>query len=319
MGSAAAGYGICKREKTFMGAWLTGLRDTTWGPLALSLGLRVVGALLIFLVGLRVAKWIAGLAEHGLARADVEPTAVLFLRKVAYVILLVVLLLAVLQVIGVPMTSMFAVLGAAGLAIGLALKDSLSNIASGVMLVTLKPFRVGDIVTVGGETGKVEAVSIFQTLLRGADNQTIVLPNSLITTDSIINLTPDTQRRIELVVGIGYGDDIELARGVALEVMRTDARVLREPAPDVLVYGLADFSVQLGIRCHVANADYFVTKCELTERIKLAFDRAGVSIPFPQRDVHMYQHVVPAAAGAQAPRPEVGVDDPRHQPRSDPE
>jgi len=300
--------------------WLGNLDGIEWQTLAISVGLKVAGGLLIFVIGLRVARWVSGLAERGLARAQVEPTAVLFLRKVAYVILLVVLVLAVLQVFGVPMTSMIAVLGAAGLAIGLALKDSLSNIASGVMLVTLKPFRVGDIVTINGETGRVETVSIFQTQLRGPDNQTIVLPNSLITTDSIINLTPGLMRRIELVIGIGYGDDIETARGVALGIMRADPRVLEEPAPDVLVYALADFSVNLGIRCHVANADHFVTKCELTERIKLGFDAAGISIPFPQRDVHMYQHAVHASGGTSSTRqPEVGADDARHRPRRDPE
>lgn len=267
-----------------------------WTALALSIGLRIAGALLVFLIGLRIAKWISGLAERGLTRAQVEPTAVMFLRKVAYVLLLVVLVLAVLQVVGVPMTSMIAVLGAAGLAIGLALKDSLSNIASGVMLVTLKPFRVGDIVTVGGETGKVESVSIFQTCLRGADNQVIVLPNSLVTTDSIINLTPDTMRRVELTIGIGYTDDIELARTEALKIVHADERVLAEPPPDVVVYGLGDNSVDLGIRCHVANADWFATKVSLTERIKLAFDAAGISIPYPQRDVHMYHHAVAAEA-----------------------
>jgi small conductance mechanosensitive channel len=295
--------------------WLSNFNGIDWQTMAISLGLKLAGGLLIFFIGLRIAKWISGLAEKGLTRAQVEPTAVLFLRKVAYVILLVVLILAVLQVFGVPMTSMIAVLGAAGLAIGLALKDSLSNIASGVMLVTLKPFRVGDIVTINSQTGKVETVSIFQTQLRGADNQTIVLPNSLITTDSIINLTPDTMRRIELVIGIGYGDDIETARGVVLGVMLADSRVLREPAPDVLVYALADFSVQLGIRCHVANADFFVTKCELTERIKLAFDEARISIPFPQRDVHMYQH----SSASAAPGTEISVDNARHKPHSDPE
>lgn len=266
--------------------------------MAMAIGWKIAGALLIFLIGLRVAKWIAGIAERTLARAEVEPTAVMFLRKVAYVILLVVLILAVLQVIGVPMTSMIAVLGAAGLAIGLALKDSLSNIASGVMLVTLKPFRVGNVVNIAGETGKVEAVSIFQTRIRGADNQTIVLPNSLITGDSIINLTPDTMRRIELVIGIGYGDDIDAARTIAMDIMQADARVLSDPEPTVLVYELGDSSVDLGIRCHVGNDDWFVTKCEITERVKKAFDRDGISIPFPQRDVHMYHHTSDGAVGA---------------------
>ena len=315
-----------------MQAWWNSAQEAGWTAMAASIGLRVLGALVLFAIGLRIAKWIAGIAERALTRADVEPTAVLFLRKVAYIALLVVLVLAALQVVGVPMTSMIAVLGAAGLAIGLALKDSLSNIASGVMLVSLKPFRVGHIVTIAGETGKVESVSIFQTVLRGADNQTIVLPNSLITTDSIINLTPDVMRRIELVIGIAYNDDIDAARGVALKVMQADERVLSEPAPDVLVYALADNSVNLGIRCHVANADFFITKCELNEQIKKAFDEIGVSIPFPQRDVHMYHHVAAGAAAAGQYRlvsdtsvqaasdaPQVGVDDPAHQPKADPQ
>ncbi|GAB3734273.1 mechanosensitive ion channel [Luteimonas pelagia] len=311
--------------------WLASLEGIDWKALGVAWGGKLLGALLLLLVGLRVAKWIAAVAERGLTRAEVEPIAVQFLRKVAYIALLVVLLLAVLQVVGVPMTSMIAVLGAAGLAVGLALKDSLSNIASGVMLVSLKPFRVGDIVTIAGETGKVESVSIFQTRLRGADNQTIVLPNSLITSDSIINLTPDVMRRINLVVGIGYGSDIDAARGIALEIMKADGRVLAEPPPDVLVYELADNSVNLGIRCHTANDDWFVTKCELTERIKKAFDKGGIAIPFPQRDVHMYHHVADDAAGefelvpanTGGPRRvgarRIGTESSKHRPQSDPE
>jgi small conductance mechanosensitive channel len=287
------------------------LEGIDWSALLMSWGLKLVGALLIFLIGLRIAKWISNVAERGLTRAKVEPTAVQFLRKVAYVVLLVLLILTALAVIGVPMTSAFAVLGAAGLAIGLALKDSLSNIASGVMLVTLKPFRVGDLVTINGETGTVESISIFQTRLRGADNQTIVLPNSLITSDSIINLTPDVKRRVELVIGIGYNDSIDTARQVALELMHSDERVLDDPAPDVLVYGLAANSVDLGIRCHTRNDDNFAVKCDLRERIKKGFDAAGVSMPYPQRDVHVYHHdasgnpVNPPALGApQAQLPE---------------
>ncbi|WP_242107519.1 mechanosensitive ion channel family protein [Luteimonas aquatica] len=305
-----------------MDSWIKTLQGSEWGAIALTWGLRLLAALLLLLIGLRVAKWVAALVERALTRAQLESTAVQFLRKAVYVILAVVLGLAALQTIGVPMTSMLAVLGAAGLAIGLALKDSLSNIASGVMLVTLKPFRVGNIVTIAGETGQVEAVSIFQTTLRGADNQTIVLPNSLITSDSIINLTPDVMRRIELVVGIGYQDDIGVARAAALREMQDDRRILAKPAPNVLVYALADNSVNLGIRCHVGNDDYFVTKCELTERIKQAFDRLGISIPFPQRDVHVYHH---ASEGEPALQPAAGglaparLEDRRHEPSGDPE
>lgn len=270
--------------------WLDTLEGIDWKTFAIGWGLKVLAALVILAIGLRLAKWATAIAERGLTRAQVEPTAVQFLRKVAYVALLVLLALTVLSVFEVPMTSAFAVLGAAGLAIGLALKDSLSNIASGVMLVTLKPFRVGDIVTINNATGKVEEISIFQTRLRGADNQTIVLPNSLVTNDSIINLTPGTMRRIELIIGIAYNADIDLARATALAVIHADPRVLAEPAPDVLVYGLADNSVNLGVRCHTSNADFFIAKCEITERIKKAFDAAGIGIPFPQRDVHIYHH-----------------------------
>ena len=279
-----------------MKEWLAAPEHAQWIELATSIGLRLLGALIVLAIGMRLVKLVADGIGRILGRTQMERTAALFLARVAQVALQIVLLLAVVQLLGVPMTSMLAVLGAAGLAIGLALKDSLSNIASGFMLVALRPFKVGDVVTINGVTGKVELINIFQTRLRGADNQTVTLPNSLITTDSIVNLTPDTMRRIELVVGIGYGDDIDLARATVMEIMQSDPRVLAEPAPDVLVYELAESSVNLGIRCHVANADYFATRCELTERIKKAFDRVGVSIPFPQRDTHVYTHVVPATA-----------------------
>lgn len=279
-----------------MAAWLDRLEGVPWQALAMTWGVRIVAALLILLVGLSVVRWISRIAERGLAQADVEPTVVQFLRKLAYVVLLVLLLFTVLGVVGVPMTSMIAVLGAAGLAIGLALKDSLANIASGVMLVTLKPFKVGDIVNISNEAGVVESVSIFQTCLRGADNQVIVLPNSLITSASIINLTPDTTRRVELVIGIGYGDDIGVARETVLAIMRDDPRILADPAPDVVVYELAEGRVNLGVRCRVRNADHFAVKCDLNERIKAAFDRAGIRFPFPQRDVHLYPAAGPGHA-----------------------
>lgn len=303
----------------------------SWTALALHWSLKLLLAMVVLVIGIRIAKWLADVVRRAMTRAHVEPTATIFLGKVFYVILLVTLVLAILQgVFDVAPTSLIAVLGAAGLAIGLALKDSLSNVASGVMLVSLKPFRVGDVVTIAGETGKVESISIFQTRLRGADNQTIVLPNSLITTDSIINLTPDTMRRIELVIGIDYKDDIDIARAAALEVMHADQRVLAAPPPDVLVYALGDNSVDLGIRCHVGNADYFVTKCEITERIKKAFDQVGVSIPFPQRDVRMYHHVVDqntagdpryklVAQASAAEADSTSLDDADHKPSPDPE
>ncbi|MFC3816317.1 mechanosensitive ion channel family protein [Lysobacter sp. GCM10012299] len=267
-------------------------RADDWTDVAVEWGVRLGAALLALYIGIQVSKWLARAVSRALTRAHVEPTAQQFLSRVTYVLILMVFVLAILQIcLKVEPTSLFALLGAAGLAIGLAMKDSLSNVASGVMLVTLKPFRVGDIVDIGGKSGRVESVSIFQTKLRGADNQTIVLPNSLITTAPIINLTPDTVRRIELIIGIGYNDSIEAARAAVLAIMHADKRIHAEPAPDVVVYELADSAVKLGIRCHVSNTDHFSTKCDLNERIKAAFDRDGISIPYPQRDVRMYHHV----------------------------
>lgn len=267
--------------------WLRAPENAYWVDLGIAVGGRLLGALILLLIGLRLAKMLGRWIGVRLKNSHLEATAAMFLGKVVLVIMQVILLLAVVQVLGVPVTSMFAVLGAAGLAIGLAMKDSLSNIASGIMLVTLRPFHVNDLVTINGVTGKVEMVSIFQTRLRGPDNQVITLPNSLITNDSIINLTPDTMRRVELVIGIGYGDDIDQARAIAMGIMQADTRVLKDPQPTVFVYELAESSVNLGIRCHVGNADYFATKCELTEAIKKRFDSDGVSIPFPQRDLHI--------------------------------
>jgi len=282
--------------------WFSAARQAGWEALAIAVGIRVGLALVGLWIGLRLSKWLTNVASRGLLRADIEATAVDFLRRVIYIALVVMVLLTILQsCFGVNPTAFMALLGAAGLAIGLALKDSLSNVASGVMLITLKPFRVGDIVTLNGQTGKCESVSIFQTRLRGADNQTIVLPNSTITNSEIINLTPDVRRRVELVIGIGYNDDIDKAKSL-ITALFDDERILKDPAPDVVVYSLGDNSVNLGVRVHVANNDWFGVKCDLTERIKKSFDANGVSIPFPQRDVHVYHHLsadgqaIPAAA-----------------------
>ena len=265
---------------------------------AMDVGIKIGGALLVFYIGHHVAKWIVRAAGRGLTRAHVEATSLQFISRVIYIALVIVLLLAILQgFFGIAPTSFIAILGAAGLAIGLALKDSLSNVASGVMLVTLKPFRVGDVVQIGGSSGTVENVSIFQTKLRGADNQTIVLPNNLITTAPIVNLTPDTRRRIELVIGIGYEDDIDTARAAIMQIMTADKRIMEQPAPDVVVYELADIAVRLGVRCHVSNADHFKTKCDLNERIKKAFDRAGISIQQAQRDIRAQRRITEAAKG----------------------
>lgn len=268
----------------------TELTKIDWEGLLTTWGVKLGAALAVLLVGLWIARWLANLLPRAMGRAGADVMLSSFLRNVAYALGAVVVVIAALGTLGVQTASLLAVIGAAGLAIGLALKDSLSNIASGVMLVSLRPFRVGDVVTIAGQTGTVQTVRIFQTVLSGPDKQTFTIPNNLITSSPIVNLTAQPLRRIELVIGIGYGDDIQAARDAALEVMHADERVLAEPAPDVLVYELATSSVNLGIRCFVRPPDWFATKTALNERIKLAFDHSGISIPYPQQDMHLFLH-----------------------------
>lgn len=266
------------------------LHNLDWQRLIETYGMPLLSALVVLLVGLWLSKRLANLLPKATARVGIDPMLGNFLRNVVYVVCLVLVLLSAAMTIGLQITPLLAVLGTAGLAVGLALKDSLSNIAAGVMLVTLRPFRVGDTVTVAGQTGTVREVRIFQTALEGGDKQVVTIPNNLITAAAIINLTAQPTRRVELVIGIGYGDDIRLARQVALEAMQADARVLKDPAADVVVYELGDNAVNLGIRCFVKTPDWFAVKSSLLEQIKHGFDSAGVSIPYPQQDMHLYLH-----------------------------
>lgn len=267
--------------------WLRQQENLHWIELGISFGLRLLIALLVLLVGLRVVRFLGRWITKRLQQSRLESTTALFLGRIALAAMQVVVWLTVVQMLGVPLASMVAVLGAAGLAIGLALKDSLSNIASGVMLVTLKPFSVGDSVTINGMNGTVEMVNVFHTRLRGGDNQLITVPNSLITTDSIINHTPDTMRRIELILRVGYREDVETVRAVLLEAVRNDPRILIEPEPTVLVYELTEHGVHLGLRCYVGNKAFTDARCALNERIKLAFDERGIRMAVPKQDVQI--------------------------------
>jgi small-conductance mechanosensitive channel len=213
-----------------------------------------------------------------------------FLGNIIKVVGLVVVFVAVLDAVGVPTTSLLAVLGAAGLAVGLALKDSLSNIAAGVMLIVLRPFRAGDAVEAAGQQGVVERVGIFQTVLRAYQNHDIVLPNSEITTSPIINFTARGQRRIDLEIGIGYGDDVRKAREALLALARGHDKVLDDPAPEVLVTGLGESSVDLVLRAWTNTPDYIATGSDLKEAVHRNFGEIGITIPFPQRDLHIYHH-----------------------------
>jgi small conductance mechanosensitive channel len=191
--------------------------------------------------------------------------------------------------LNVPTASFVAVIGAAGLAVGFAMQGSLGNFASGVMLILFRPFRVGDYVEAGGTSGSVEEIQVFATTLKTPDNKKIVVPNAAITAANIVNYSAKPVRRVDMVFGIGYGDDIAKAKQIISDILAKDDRVLRDPEPTIAVCELADSSVNLAVRPWVNTPDYWGVLFDVTEAVKLEFDKQGVSIPFPQQDVHMHQ------------------------------
>ncbi len=247
-------------------------------------------AALILLAGLWLARSLSRMLERALARGGVESTLAKFLRNVSYAGMVIVVVIASLQKLGVPTTSVLAVLGAAGLAVGLALKDSLSNIASGVMLIMLRPFREGDAVQAAGLEGVVEEIRIFQTRLRTYDNRAIILPNSSITGAPIINFTAKPQRRIDILVGVGYDDDLKRAREILLKIAQDHPQVLAEPAPFVQVSKLGESSVDLTLYAWTQTRDYGDTRSQLLEAVRTDIIGNGLNIPYPQRDLHVYHH-----------------------------
>lgn len=247
-------------------------------------------ALAILLIGIWLAKWVSRVIGRLNARAKMDSTLNGFLCNVAYALMLAVIFIAVLDEIGVPINSALAILGTAGLTIGLALKDSLSNIASGVMLVALRPFRGGDTIQAAGHEGMVEEVRIFQTRLRTADNRLIILPNSSITTAPIINFTAKPRRRIDITVGIGYNDDLKRAHEILLALADENPLVLKDPAPLVQVASLGESSVNLVLYAWAKTSDFGNVKSELIAAVRNQIMGNGMSIPYPQRDLHVYHH-----------------------------
>jgi len=263
---------------------------------------NALGALALLLVGLWLSRRVVRLLDRGLARVEMDAILRGFLRNLAYAVSVVVVIIAALDFAGVPTTSLLAVVGAVGLGIGLAVKDSLSNIASGVMLIVLRPFRAGDVVQVGGHEGTVDSVRIFQTHLHTNDNRTIILPNSQITANAIVNHSLRGGRRLELATAIGYDDDLGAARAALLEVARSNPRVRREPAPDVIVAELTDAKVVLQLRAWVAADDLPAARAELQEAAWQAFVVRGLRAPAPQRQVHVHHHGAVDAGYEVAPR-----------------
>lgn len=256
-----------------------------------SWGLSVIGALAILAVGWALSKWAEKMTRSALSRTSrIDVTLTGFLSSLAKYLVLVFTVIAVLNQFGVQTASLIAVLGAAGLAVGLAMQGTLSNIAAGVMLLIFRPFKVGDYVEVSGQSGTVDSVNLFVTELATPDNVQIIVPNSNIWGQSVVNYSYHSTRRLDLVVGVGYGDDIDLAIRVVKEVLAAEERALKDPEPMVIVGNLGASSVDLTIRVWVNADDYWPLKFDLTKRLKQTFDAKGIGIPFPQMDVHLHQH-----------------------------
>ncbi|MCC9605459.1 mechanosensitive ion channel [Blastopirellula sp. JC732] len=251
--------------------------------------LRIVTAILIFVVGRWISIWASGFLRRLMERGKVDQTLALFLSNIAYGFFLTLVIVATLNRLGIDTTSVAAVLAAAGLAVGLALQNSLSNFAAGVMIIFFRPFSAGDFIEAGGTSGIVEAVQIFHTQLKTPDNKMIIVPNSNITSANIINYSTNATRRFDLTIGCGYDDDLRAVKQFLIDLLNSDERVLKDPASEVRVTALADSSVNFVVRGWVKKEDFWAVTCDLTEQIKLGFDERGFSIPYPQSDVHVHQ------------------------------
>lgn len=252
-------------------------------------GLQIIAAAIILVVGLWLAKKIKALFVKALQKREVDATLVGFLSSSLYGALVVFVVIAAIGKLGVQTTSFVAVIGAAGLAVGLALQGSLSNFASGVLLILFKPFQAGNFIKAGGEMGTVVEVNILTTELKTPDNIKIIMPNSQVMGGPITNFSAHPTRRVDMTIGVSYSDDLNKAKRLIEELIEADQRILKEPAPQVAVANLGDSSVDFVVRPWVNADDFWAVKFDFTKAIKEKFDEAGVSIPFPQRDVHLFQ------------------------------
>jgi len=260
----------------------------TLTAIVLPWAIKIVFALAIFIVGRMLAKSITSLVRKVMQKSNMDEALVKFLGGIIYTVLLVAVILAAIDTLGVNVTSLLAILGAAGLAVGLALKDSLSNFAAGVMIMIFRPFKIGDFVTTGGVSGVVDEIGLFCVLMHTGDNQRIIIPNSAVYGNTITNTSALPTRRIDLVIGISYDDNIGTAKQIIEGIIGADERILADPAPVIAVSELADSSVNLVVRPWVSTADYWAVRFHLLETIKVKLEEGGISIPFPQRDVHIY-------------------------------
>lgn len=259
--------------------------------------LNLAAAIVIYIVGKWLAKVISNGIEKLMIKGKVDVALAGFTKHIVHAVILIFTIIAAISRLGVQTTSFIAVLGAAGLAVGLALQGTLSNFAAGVMLILFKPFKIGDFIEGGGVLGTVKEIQIFNTILASPDNRKIILPNSKVSGDTITNFSAIDSRRIDMVFGISYADDMKKARDVLTEVVTSDPRVLKDPAPVVAVSELGDSSVNLVCRPWVKPSDYWGVYFDVTQKSKEALEANGLSIPFPQRDIHVYQEAPVKKAG----------------------
>ena len=251
--------------------------------------INIVMAILIYVIGKIVVGLVINLFGKVMQRSKYDGMLVDFVKAILNAILMLFVIIASLNELGVDTTSLVAILGAAGLAIGLSLQGSLQNFAAGVMLLVFRPFKAGDFVEAGGASGVIKSISIFTTVMTSGDNKEIIIPNGRIYSGNITNYSAKETRRVDMVVGIGYDADLRRAKEVLLEMVAADSRILQDPAPKVAVSELADSSVNFIVRPWVNSADYWGVKFDFTEAVKLRFDEEGISIPFPQMDVHLHK------------------------------
>ena len=256
---------------------------------AVDYGPKVLAALATLVIGWTVARVLTGALRRLLARARVEPTLAGFLGNIAYIALMTFVLVAAIGKLGVQTASLIAILGAAGFAVAFALQGSLGNLASGVMIMVFRPFKVGDYVEAGGAAGTILEVGIFASTFKTPDNKKVIVANSSITGANITNYSANPTRRVDMRFGIAYDDDLRKAKQILLDVLAADQRVLEDPAPVVALAELGDSSVNLHCRPWAATSDYWDVPWDVQEKVKLAFDEQGITIPFPQRDVHLHQ------------------------------
>ena len=256
--------------------------------LGIDLGIKVATALAIFLVGKFVVRLVVSGISKVMQKQAIDKTLETFICNLVRTVLMVVVIIAAIGAIGIETTSFIAIFGAAGLAVGLALQGSLSNFASGVLIVLFRPYRVGDWIEAAGISGSVEQVQILTTILKTGDNKQIIVPNSQIMDSIITNYSANDTRRVDMVVGVSYGDDIDKVRKTLEELLAAEDRILPDPAPTIAVSALADSSVNFVVRPWVNSSDYWGVMFDMTEAIKKRFDKEGISFPFPQQDVHLY-------------------------------